>query len=96
MKGKIVKIEILDAGTINARIIFDIELEKHIDERETRWYDLEYIGESEKAILLSALLFFKPKTKMKMTMAAHHELLYLSKSPMLFPSIRHRVWSTPL
>lgn len=59
MKGKIVKIEILDAGTINARIIFDIELEKHIDERETRWYDLEYIGESEKGNSIVSFAVFQ-------------------------------------
>lgn len=48
MKGKIIRIEIFNAGTVQAQIQFDIELEKKIDEREARWYDLEYLGESEK------------------------------------------------
>lgn len=59
MKGKIVKIEILDEGTVNARILFDIELEKHIDEHEARWYDLEYIGESEKGNSIISFAVFQ-------------------------------------
>lgn len=59
MKGKIVKIEVLDEGTVNARIIFDIELEKRIDEREARWYDLEYIGESEKGNSIISFAVFR-------------------------------------
>ena len=46
MKGKIVGIEVFDAGTVNARIPFDIELEKPIDKSEIMWYPLEYLGES--------------------------------------------------
>ena len=61
MKGKIVKIEILDAGTVDARIIFDIELEKLIDEREAGWYDLEYIGESEKGNSIVSFAVFQTK-----------------------------------
>ena len=61
MKGKIVKIEILDAGTADARIIFDIELEKLIDEREAGWYDLEYIGESEKGNSIVSFAVFQTK-----------------------------------
>ncbi len=59
MKGKIVKIEVIDEGTVNARIIFDIELEKLIDEREARWYDLEYIGESEKGTSIVSFAVFQ-------------------------------------
>lgn len=47
MKGKIVGIEVFDAGTVNARIQFDIELEKPIDKSELIWYSsLAYLGES--------------------------------------------------
>lgn len=48
MKGKIVRIEVFDADTVNARIQFDIELEKQIDKAEIIWYSsLAYLGESE-------------------------------------------------
>lgn len=63
MKGKIVKIEILDGGTVNARIIFDIELEKHIDKNEARWYDLEYIGESEKGNSIISFAVFQTQNE---------------------------------
>lgn len=63
MKGKIVKIEILDAETINERIIFDIELEKRIDKREAQWYDLEYIGKSEKGNFIIGVAVFQTKNE---------------------------------
>ncbi len=48
MKGKIVGIEVFDADTVNARIQFDIELEKPIDKSDIIWYSsLAYLGESE-------------------------------------------------
>ena len=59
MKGRIVKIEILDEGTVDARIIFDIELEKRIDESQAQWYDLEYIGESEKGNSIISFAVFQ-------------------------------------
>ena len=63
MKGKIVKIEILDEGTVNARILFDIELEKNIDEHEAQWYDLEYIVESEKGNSIVSFAVFQTKNE---------------------------------
>ena len=46
MKGRIIGIQIFDSGTVNARIQFDIELEKPIDRAEAQWYTLEYLGET--------------------------------------------------
>ena len=59
MKGRIVKIEVLDVGTVDERIGFDIELERKIDERNVRWYDLEYIGESEKGNSIISFAVYK-------------------------------------
>lgn len=46
MKGRIVGIEILDSETANERIVFDVELEKKIDEEDATWYGLQVLPES--------------------------------------------------
>ncbi|MCQ2418078.1 MAG: hypothetical protein MJ071_09800 [Oscillospiraceae bacterium] len=63
MKGRIVKIEKLDADSTNERIVFDIELEKLIDENEAMWYGLDYIGESEKGNSIISFAVFQTKNE---------------------------------
>ena len=46
-------------GTVDERIVLDIELERKIDERNVRWYDLEYIGESEKGNSIISFAVYK-------------------------------------
>jgi ATP-dependent exoDNAse (exonuclease V) alpha subunit len=46
MKGRIVGINILDTGKLDERIVFDIELEKKIDEDKVRLTDLEVLPNS--------------------------------------------------
>ena len=53
MKGRIVGIKILEQGELDERIVFDIELEKKIDEGEARWMDMEVLPDStdEKSVI---------------------------------------------
>lgn len=53
MKGWIVGIKILEQGELDERIVFDIELEKKIDEGEARWMDMEVLPDStdEKSVI---------------------------------------------
>lgn len=46
MKGRIIGINILDTGQLDERIVFDIELEKKIDEDTARLTDLEVLPNS--------------------------------------------------
>lgn len=46
MKGWIVGIEIVDSETANEHIVFDVKLEKKIDEEEAIWYNLQILPES--------------------------------------------------
>lgn len=48
MRGTIAGIEILDKDTVNERIQFDIELNTAIASEDTTFFDLRYLGESEK------------------------------------------------
>lgn len=78
-------------GTVDERIVFDIELERKIDERNVRWYDLEYIGESEKGNSIISFAVYKHKTRMRMMTVESHGRLFHFKSPMRFLSIRRKV-----
>ena len=48
MRGTIAGIEILDKDTVNERIQFDIELNTAIDSEDTEFFDIVYLGESER------------------------------------------------
>lgn len=60
-RGTITGIEILDKGTVNEHIQFDVELNTTIDSEDTMFSDIEYIGESEKGYSIVRFDVYKNK-----------------------------------
>jgi energy-coupling factor transporter ATP-binding protein EcfA2 len=62
MRGKIVGIEKLGAGTANERIQFDIELRGSIDSDAEMWYDFQYLRETDDGHSVIRFCVYKNKS----------------------------------